>query len=368
MSITTAQAMGEGRIDFDSLTDFIDGNVDRWRFLYGDPTRKVSQKSFGFFAQDDFRIRSNVTLNLGLRYDITDPIKDSHNLLANYVPVLNGQPGGIIQVGQGISDPYPTNYNNLSPRVGVAWDVFGNGKTVFRSAFGIIFEQPSIRTFMFNGGGLNLNPSGIPFVDENGVLQQPKGTITSFLQESGDGSQITWNSAGPVFPAAAGAQCSIDNQCSLFAVNQNLRTPYVMNWNFNIQQQLTNSTLLQIGYVANHGVKLYSGTDINQVDPNSPLENDPNNPDFCDHCEEYGRPLVDQLPDLSLWRTRYWWPVFSVSGISQLSEQSVELAIQFAAGHSDQALFARTLSAGGYTWAHAIDTATSNLAGVPPSS
>ena len=109
-------------------------------------------------------------MNLGLRYDVTDPIKDSHDLLANYVPT---SATGLVQVGQGIGSPYPTNYNNVSPRVGLAWDIFGTGKTVFRSAFGVIFEQPSIRTFMFNGGGLNLNPSGIPYVDGNGVTQQP---------------------------------------------------------------------------------------------------------------------------------------------------------------------------------------------------
>jgi len=153
---------GRGRVDFRHLPDFVDGNVRRWRYLYGDPGRNVSQKSFGFFAQDEFRIRSNVTLNLGVRYDITNPIKDAHNQLANYDP---NSPSGIVQVGQGISSPYPTNYNNFSPRVGVAWNVFGNGKTVVRSGFGMIFEQPSIRTFMFNGGGLNLNPSGVPYVD-----------------------------------------------------------------------------------------------------------------------------------------------------------------------------------------------------------
>ncbi|MGA7574842.1 MAG: TonB-dependent receptor [Terriglobales bacterium] len=356
---------GRGRVDFSDLTDFMDGNVRRWRFLYGDPGRRVSQKSFGFFAQDDFRVRSNVTLNLGVRYDVTDPIKDSRNLLANYDPT---SPSGLVQVGQGISSPYPTNYNNLSPRVGIAWDIFGKGKTVFRSGFGIIFEQPSIRTFMFNGGGLNLNPSGVPYVDQNGNLQNPTGTITSFLQESSDGSQINWNSAGPIFPSAAGNQCSVNSQCSLFAVDQHLKTPYVMNWNFNVQQELTRSTLLQIGYVANHGVKLYSITDINQVNPNSPLESDPNNPNFCDFCEEYGRPLVSNCPVTAIGGQGTGGPCFPYFGfVDYLSNRSD------SSYNSLQVTLTKRYSHGlyllaGYTWAHAIDTATSNLAGVPPSS
>jgi hypothetical protein len=344
---------GRGRVDFSDLTDFIDGNVHRWEFLYGDPARNVSQKSFGFFAQDNYRVRSNVTLNLGVRYDITDPIKDSRNLLANYVPT---SPSGIVQVGQGISSPYPTNYNNLSPRVGVAWDVFGAGKTVFRSGFGIIFEQPSIRTFMYNGGGLNLNPSGVPYVDASGNVVQPTGTITSFLQESSDGTQINWSTAGPIFPTAAGNLCSLSSQCNLFAVDQHLKTPYVMNWNFNVQQQLTKSTVLQMAYVANHGVKLYSVTDINQVNP----AND-------DGSETVGRPLNTNCP-VSEGGLGTGGPCFPWLGFfNYLSNQSDSIY------NSLQVTLTKRYSHGlyllaGYTWAHAIDTATSNLAGVPPNS
>ncbi len=276
---------GRGRVDFRELYQFLSGDVRRWRFLYGDPTRQVSQKSTGFFFEDDVKATQHVTLNLGLRYDVTNPIKDSHNLLANYSP---NSPSGLVQVGQGIGSPYPTNYNNLSPRVGLAWDVFGTGKTVVRSGFGVIFEQPSIRTFMFNGGGLNLNPSGIPYIDANGVTQQPTGSITSFLQISTDGSQVNWlspNQSPTIFPnaGASGNVCSIDSQCDLFGVDQHLKTPYVMNWNFNVQQELSKSMLLQIAYVANHGVKLYSVTDINQVNP---LNDDGTEDDRPTSCRE----------------------------------------------------------------------------------
>ena len=344
------------------MPDFFDGNVRRWRFLYGDPSRNVSQKSYGFFAQDDFRVRPNVTVNLGLRYDVTDPIKDSRNLLANYVPVLNGQPGGIIQVGQGISSPYPTNYNNVSPRIGVAWDVFGTGKTVFRSGFGLIFEQPSIRTFMFNGGGINLNPSGIPYDDGTGTIITPPGTIDSFLRISTDGSLINWTGTGHIFPTAAGNLCSLfdsdgnDNQCDVFGVDQHLKTPYVMNWNLNIQQEIARDTVLQIGYVANHGVKLYSVSDINQV-----------NPALDDGSEAYGRPLNTNCP-VSQGGLGLGGPCFPYIGyLSFLGNRSN------SSYNSLQATLTKRYSRGlyllaGYTFAHAIDTATSNLAGVPPDS
>ena len=356
---------GRGRVDFRHLQNFVTGDVRRWRFLYGDPGRNVSQKAFGLFLQDDFHIRSNVTLNLGLRYDVTAPIKDSRDLLANYVPVLNGQPGGIVQVGQGIDSPYPTKYNNLSPRVGIAWDLFGTGKTVVRGAFGMIFEQPSIRTFMFNGGGLNLNPSGIPYATDpnSGILTQPKGTITSFLQISSDGSLINWTPEGPIFPGGAGANfCDVPNgvlggtQCDVFGVDPRLKTPYVLNWNLNLQQQLDRNSVLQVAYVANHGVKLYSITDINQVDPA-----------LDDGSEAFGRPLNTACP-VEQGGLGLGGPCFPYIGyLSYLSNHSNSIY------HSLQATLTHRYAHGlyllaGYTWSHAIDTATSNLAGVPPNS
>jgi hypothetical protein len=345
---------GRGRVDFADLTDFIAGNVDRWRFLYGDPARDVSQRAMGFFVQDSYRASSHVTLNAGLRYDISDPIKDSRNLLANYSPTA-----GIVQVGHGISQPYPTNYNNISPRLGVVWDARGNGKTIVRAGGGLIFEQPSIRTFMFDGGGLNLNPSGIPYVDQNGNLVQPNGTINSFLVESSDGSQINWSQAGPIFPAASGASCSVGSQCNVFATDPNLKTPYVINWNLNIQQELAPQTLLQIAYVAQHGVKLYSVTDINQV-----------NPAFDGGSETIGRPLVTNCPAGSVGGAGqgFGGTCFpSIGFLDQLGNRSSSIY------NSLQVTLTKRYSHGlyllaGYTWAHAIDTATSNLAGVPPNS
>ena len=374
---------GRGRVDFRHLWNFMAGDVRRWRSLYGDPSRDVSQSSFGFFVEDDIKATSRVTLNLGLRYDVTNPIKDAHDLLANYAPTSTT---GLLQVGQGISSPYPTNYNNVSPRIGFAWDVFGTGKTVLRSGFGMIFEQPSIRTFMFNGGGLNLNPTGIPYIDGNGVQQTPKGTITSFLRVSTDGTLINWlapNQSPTIFPNAsnAGNVCSLFdsagnvNQCSVFAVDQHLRTPYVMNWNFNLQQQLAKDTVLQVAYVANHGVRLYSITDINQVNPNSPLETDPtgqgNSP--CEliyggaNCEGPGRPLNANCPvaqgGLGLGGPCFPWLGFfnylSNHSNSNYNSLQVTLTKRYSRG---------LYLLAGYTYGHAIDTATSNLAGVPPDS
>jgi hypothetical protein len=352
---------GRGRVDFEDLTDFVAGDPHRWELLYGDPKRDVSMKSFGLFLQDGFRATPRVTLNFGLRWDVTYPIKDSQNLLANYVPTLsNGQPGGIVQVGDGISQPYATRYNGVSPRFGFAWDVFGKAKTIVRGGAGIIFEQPSIRTFLFSGGGLNLNPTA----GSLGVTPG-NGTINAFLQSSTDTSLIHWNLTGPIFPgeSGSGATCTLTTQCFVFAVNPNLGTPYVENWNLNIQQALPGNSMLQVAYVGNHGVDLYSITDPNQVDPNSSLEN-PNN---CDHCESEGRPLNENC-SVALGGLGTGGPCFPYIGFMQLLDNKANSIY-----HSLQVTFTKRYSHGlyllaGYTYAHAIDTSTSNTAGVPQNS
>jgi hypothetical protein len=201
---------------------------------------------------------------------------------------------------------------------------------------------------MFNGGGLNLNPSGLV----------GNGTLTTFLQESSDASRINWSLAGPIFPNASGAGngCSLSSQCNVFGVDLHLKTPYVANWNLNIQQAISSSAMLQVAYVANHGTKLYSVTDINQV-----------NPVLDDGSETVGRPLVTNCP-ASQGGIGTGGPCFPYIGfLDYLSNKSS------SAYNSLQVTFTKRYSHGlyvlaGYTYAHAIDTATSNIAGVPPNS
>src|SRR5258708_37377845 len=80
--------------------------------------------------------------------------------------------------------------------------------------------------------------------------------------------------------------------CDILGVDRNLRTPYVFNWNFNIQQALSNTTSVQVGYVGVKGTKLYSVRDINQVEPASAAEI------ACDHCGQADRPFNSQFPFL----------------------------------------------------------------------
>jgi len=340
---------GRGLVYFDDLTSYLEGipsSDGAWNFLYGDPGRNVSMKSFGLFAQDVYKITRKVTLNLGLRWDVVYPIKDAHNQLANYVPSE-----GIVQVGFGISQPYQTNYDNVSPRLGVAWDLFGTGKTVVRSGFGMIYVQPSIRTFMFSSGGLNLNPSGLPGVTPG------NGNMDSFLVTNGDASQINWSVDGPIFPtlSSIGGGCTPSFACDIFAVDQHIKTPYVLNWNLNVQQQLTPSTVLQVAYVANHGVKLYSTVDLNQVDPT-----------LDDGSEQLGRPMTASCaPPVGLGvGSAPCYPYIRFLDLLGNQSSSTYNSLQITlTKRPTRGLYLLA----GYTFGHGLDTAgnTNNL-GYPP--
>ncbi len=382
---------GRGEVNFRFLEDFIAGTpVHDWAIQYGNPERNVNLKAFGLFAQDDYRVTRNITVNLGLRYDVTYPISEDKDLLANFNTTQ-----GIVQVGHGINQPYNTNHNNISPRIGVAWDIFGNGKTVLRSGFGIIFVQPSIRTFMFGGGGLNLNPSGVTKIignaDGTTTTLPGTGTLNTFFVSGASPDLINWSDNGQtIFPSAnqvtatscagptttaPGDPFSISSTpCTIFAVDQHLNTPYVMNWNLNLQQQLSPNTVLQVAYVANRGVQLYSITDPNQANPaqvvNSPLY-EPGDFDGTNIiAEQLARPYTTNCPTTVLGGLGTGGPCFPYVGfVNLLSNQSS------SSYQSLQVTLTKRYSKGlyllaGYTYAHAIDTngETSNLADVPQNS
>ncbi len=143
------------------------GNVDYGYVAVGNSQRFVSQKSFGGFIQDSWRASTRLTVNAGLRYDLSLPIKERHDLLANFDPAQ-----GMVQVGKQISQPYNTDYKNFAPRLSFDYDVSGTGRTVLRAGAGIIYEIPHISVFIGQNStqaqGLALIPTGLPLTDING--------------------------------------------------------------------------------------------------------------------------------------------------------------------------------------------------------
>jgi hypothetical protein len=327
----TRNDYGPGEIRFDSLDDFVTGNPSRGYAWIGNSRRQVSQKTFGLFMQDSWRAKKNLTISYGLRYDVSFPIKEAHNLLGNFDPNL-----GLVQVGKQISQPYKTDWNNVGPRLSFIYDVGGKGKTVFRAGGGMIYEVPHISIFIGQNGaeaeGLAVIPTGAAGVTPGG------GTITaSFFQLSGDTTTANWQSGGPVFGNLDPnlISCSYDQACPVLGVKPNLAVPYVFNWNLNLQQVTWKNAALTVAYVGNKGTKLYSIYDLNQNIYANDTEGD----------EQSGRPFVSKFPYLSFIDQLGNGDDSIYHGLQVTLKQQTTRGLFFVAG---------------YTWAHSIDDSSSN--------
>ncbi len=176
--------------------------------------------------------------------------------------------------------------------------------------------------------GINIVPTGASGVAPGG------GTIKTGVQ-SVPGADLNWTTSGPVFNVPT-ITCSPVAPCDIFAVDRNLRTPYVISWNLNLQRAFSSNTVLQAGYVGNHGAKLYSITDINQVDPA-----------LDDGGEKVGRPFNSKFPFLGF--------------INQLSNAYRSNYNGFQASLTHRLSHGISLLAG-YTWSHAFDQSSDNRA------
>src|SRR5256885_11152278 len=206
-----------------SLEDFIAGlprgtktGKTGGRIFIGNSGRHVSINSFGGFFQDDWRVTPRLTVNAGVRYDLNTVIKESQDRLANFDPAT-----GIQQVGHGISAPYKGDHNNFAPRLGIAWDPWGHGKTVVRAGGGVTYEIPHLAVFLGQNGVNNASTAGINVIPTAASTGIPgaNGTIAASAVNV-SGSSLNWSLAGPVFNTSI--DCSA-TPCDILGVDQNLR-------------------------------------------------------------------------------------------------------------------------------------------------
>jgi hypothetical protein len=199
------------------------------------------QQTYGGFIQDDYKLSSKLTLNLGVRYDYTTPITEAHNQQANF----DFGTGQLVAAGQNGASAglVTTDKTDFSPRVGVAWNPFKN--TVIRSGYGRFFSYQEIRT----GDPLQL-AYNLPF------FYQPAFTsngITPVLTVSGGFPSLNPSQAIDASVTASGS-----------GVGSHLQAPVLDEWNFNIQQQLPTNILFEVAYVGSKSTHLQTLIDPNQ--------------------------------------------------------------------------------------------------------
>ena len=276
-STNNVTANTKGPMQFNTLQGFFNGAPASANFLTGDILRHMSFNGYALFVQDDWRIKPTLTLNLGLRYEISTVPKERDDLFGNFDPIL-----GLVQVGNQIPSLYNGDHNNFAPRLGFAWDLGGKGKTVIRGGAGIVYEQLSLDVFnnIANFLGSRTVPTGAQLFESGpggSVVQIPTpgnintvstnqvSTVTANFPINSPTTPLYSNAAacGDGFVKPAGFLTPIQ-PCEIVAVNRNLRSPYVSTWTFGIQRAITNNLSLEVTYVGNHGTKLISLNDLNE--------------------------------------------------------------------------------------------------------
>ncbi|HKX31064.1 MAG TPA: TonB-dependent receptor [Blastocatellia bacterium] len=211
---------------FSSWQTFFSGVPSSVQFIAPgrDAARNYRQTFMAFFLQDDVRVRSNLSLNLGLRYEFVTVPTETRNKISNLRRITDSA----VTLGS----PWHENpsLKNFAPRIGLAWDPFSDGKTSVRAGFGIFYDQFLPKYYWLAG---ITNP---PFINR-GLVQRPP------------------------FPNALANNPPILPQ--LHAINFDTQSPYVLQYNLNVQRSLPGQVDLMVGYVGSRGNHLIRVGDAN---------------------------------------------------------------------------------------------------------
>jgi Carboxypeptidase regulatory-like domain len=356
--------------------------------LAGNPALKVTYMMAAGYVQDDWRVTQKLIVNLGLRYEYFTPFKEASGLLGNFDPNL-----GMVQQGRGIDRLYNGDHRGFGPRIGFAYDVTGRGTTVVRGGVSIIRSSLVPLDFLAPFGLENNTltssaaiPTAAPItcgalatVGESVCPATSGGTI-KLGSVNYQGSALCWDPTVPSgpgrTPACIGGQKTVFPQvsascgdgingapapCDLFAVDRNLKSPFLLNYNLSIQHQIGANRSLEVSYVGNHGYRLLSFTDINQAPLGaSYCRNSPLTPaQLADACGPSGtgsalqeaRPFFTKFPYIGF--------INYASNKSSSSYNSLQVTLTQRMSHG--------LSfTGGYTFAHSLDNGSLNRFGGLP--
>ena len=226
----TGNALGDLLLGFPLLTSV--ARVDN--------PQHIRTQSYNFFVNDSFRVRRNLTLTSGLRYEYNTPPVDA----ADRANLYNPATGTLVPVGtNGMPrSGFDPDKNNFAPRVGFAWTVGEDQRTVLRGGYGVYYDQSPFapaEALYFNS----------PYFDNNIFFSLP-------------GLPLTLDNPFPSF-------FPFPLPDSALALQRDLKTGYMQHWNLNVERQLGEKSIFEIAYVGSKGTKLLTARDINQPQPSA---------------------------------------------------------------------------------------------------
>jgi hypothetical protein len=330
----------------------------------GTDDKHFRQHEYDWYGQDTWKIRRNLTLNLGLRYQLDGvPYEENANFSNLLVNPASPAPLTMSIVGPGTGHQlYNSDYSNIEPRVGFSWDPWSNGKTAIRGAFGIFHDRVFGNLF----GNARGNP---PF--EQDYINNPVDTANNFYNGQ-IATALNIPFTGEPFPLPAPANTTPSpiipdgSQLAPVLFDVHFRNTASNSWNFGIQRDLGGNNVLDLSYVGSEGHHIYR-----QVDGNPPVPalvnqllaicSSPTNPQNTTGCTD------DNVikTNLYLGADRGILP-FNAVVSNALVQPFYQRSVGNSIYNSLQAKFTRRMTHGlqvqaAYTWAHSIDDSNDPL-------
>src|SRR5262249_46946309 len=218
---------GTGLFTFPTVAAFIAGDANSFSQTLGSQSSSITEGALGFFVQDNYRLRPNLTLELGLRYDWNMTPTERYDRFIVFDP----RSASLIRTGADDHDVYHQNNKNLQPRVGFAWDPFGAGKAWVRAAYAVLTDQPM--TSLVSSTAAN-PPLAIPLIFTGAIRLD---------------NAINLARAAGLAPQT---------------VDRDFDNAYVQSWNLNVQRQVTPDLTVMAGYFGSKGSHLVLRRNINQ--------------------------------------------------------------------------------------------------------
>jgi hypothetical protein len=216
-----------GSFNFPTIASFTAGNANSFSVTLGNQSSSIDEPALGFFIQDNFKFRPNLTFEAGLRYEWNITPTERYDRFIIFDPAT----ASLVRVGTDIKQVYHQNNRNFQPRVGFAWDPFKDGKTSVRAGYAVQTDQPMTSIVLSTA----TNP--------------PLATPLTFS------GTVRLDNAIQLAGAAGLAPQSINN---------GFDNAYLQSWNFNVQRELRTNLVLMAGYIGSKGSHLIVRRNINQ--------------------------------------------------------------------------------------------------------
>jgi hypothetical protein len=317
-AITLGSTLGvDGKTDYGAFANFLRGRITAIQSAFGDPARNFIATDYAGFFQDDYRFSPKLTFNLGLRWEGMSFGHDKLFRAGIFDPQLAAQgknpfliPAKVNLAGftgtPGVSDCALKSCfdgNNFAPRLGFAWDVYGNQKTVVRGGYGIYYQRLSNQNILQNSLSApftvqplsnDANPPGLqlanPFAGQPApsIIAQgfiPQATFFAGLRRISGTGPLDPNDPGvaPIFVNAQGERClnyggtatncSI-NLASFTSAPLTAYTPYTQQYNLTVQRELWKGWAVEVGYVGTHyigGIGIWDPFVAPLASPSNPI-------------------------------------------------------------------------------------------------